>query len=454
MLPESARRQRFRLGILPWMIWGISCLFYFHQYFLRVSINGMEKPLQQHFHITATQLSNVTASFFYAYILIQVPGGILVDHYGPRRMLTFATLVSGVGCFLFACSSDLMWLNLGRVCMGAGAAFAIVTTLTLGRAWFSHERFVILNGLTLTVGTLGAVLGGAPFAMLIDRIGWRPIMVTAGIICIVLAILSWLLVRNTPKIFIRPNGKIVTWSKTWKGIREVLKNRQVWFAGLFTGTLFLPIASFACLWGVPFLMAKYHISYQMADIAIAMMFIGLGVGGPFMGWFSEVIGYRITFSMMFGTILSLILMLFVIYVPHIPLDLMFVLLFFLGLFLGTSSLAFVIVRESTAGYDTGMAFSLTNVFQLSSGAVSLPIIGYLLDLNWEGTIVNHSHVYLLGDYHKALLIMPISIFLSLIFVRFIKEPKIFSTADKHFVRALAHCRFQFQATETPFVDGE
>ncbi len=77
-----------------------------------------------------------------------------------------------------------------------------------------------------------------------------------------------------------------------------------------------------------------------------------------------------------------------------------------------------------------MAFSLANVFQLGSGAVSLPIIGYILDHNWTGTMAHHAHVYMLTNYHKALLVMPLSIALSWIFTLFIPEPKVQHDEDK------------------------
>lgn len=435
LMTQNKTVRQIKEGILPWIVWGVACLFYFHQYFLRVSVSGMELSLEQNLHLTATMLSNVTASFFYAYIVVQVPGGILVDHYGSRAMLTAAILVTTIGCLLFASSHQIFMLEMGRVLMGAGASLAVVISLTLGRTWFSHERFVILNGLTLTVGTLGAVLGGAPFAALIAYVGWRPVMLTAGIFSFILAILAWTIVRHTPKALINPRKKIC-WRKTWEGICEVLSNRQVWFSGFFTGTLFLPIASFACLWGAPFLMTKYNISNSTANIGVAFMFIGLGVGGPVIGWFSNLIN-RYVLTMMIGSTSSLILMLSVIYSGGVSVAFVFLLLFLLGFFLGSSSLAFVIVRESTRGYDAGMAFSLTNVFQLSSGAVSLPIIGYILDVNWTGTVAHHAPVYLLSNYHKALLVMPISIILSFVFALFIREPKVFTKKHRFCAYTLA-----------------
>lgn len=423
-------------GIMPWLVWGVACLFYFHQYFLRVSITGMEQTLQENAHLTATMLSNVTASFFYAYIIVQVPGGVLADHYGAKPLLIIATLITSIGCMIFSMAHSVFLLELGRVFMGAGAAFAVVISLMLGRAWFSHKNFVILNGLTLTVGTLGAVLGGAPFAELIHFIGWRPIMIVAGFVSIGLAILAVTVVSNSPKALVKPRKK-VSWRKTWRGVKEVLNNRQVWLSGLYTGSLFLPIASFACLWGVPFLMTRYNIGVKEASSAMALMFIGLGLGGPIIGWLANQTR-RYVRIMRIGSVMSLLLMLMTIYFDPISMPVMFTIMFFLGFFLGSSSLAFVVVRESTRGYDSGMAFSLTNVFQLSSGAISLPIIGHILDTNWSGEIVNNAHVYLLSNYHKALLIMPISIAISLLFSLFICEPKRLGTKHKIMAFTLAH----------------
>ena len=370
-------KKQYTALFLPWIIWSISSLFYCHQYFLRISTSKIPFNLGKNFHINALTLSNVVGSFFYSYIIVQLFAGIIVDYLGSRIVLIFATLLCSLGCLLFIGSNHIFMIELSRYCLGAGAAFAIVISLTLTRNWFSKRQFAVLSGLTLTVGTLGAVFGGAPFDLLILHWGLKTVMIGASILGILLALLAFFMIEDSPQQSLIHSSKF-RWKKVWKNIFTIMKDIQIWGCALYTGLLFVPIVNFATLWGTPFLVAEYHISNLTAQAVTSMMFIGLAVGSPLIGWISNLANNRVM-VLKLGSLLTLVLMFVVLYVPHLPLFLTILLMFLIGFFIGCSALVFTLVKELTKQANTALVFSLTNIFQLACGALSLPIIGLILN---------------------------------------------------------------------------
>jgi hypothetical protein len=107
---------------------------------------------------------------------MQVPTGVLVDHYGARRVLTIGAAVAAAGTLLFALSSSYALVGLGRLVLGAGVGVAFVAMLKLANHWVHPARFATVSGLALACGVVGGVSAGLPLRMAVDAIGWRQVM--------------------------------------------------------------------------------------------------------------------------------------------------------------------------------------------------------------------------------------------------------------------------------------
>src|SRR5262245_9308234 len=116
---------------LPWVICGLGALFYCYEYLLRIAPSVMMVDLMQAYQINATVFGNLAAFYYYAYTPVQLPVGVLMDHYGPRRLLTFACLACALGSYLFAHASYISMAQFGRFLVGFGSAFAFVGVLKL-----------------------------------------------------------------------------------------------------------------------------------------------------------------------------------------------------------------------------------------------------------------------------------------------------------------------------------
>ena len=150
-MPEAsaapAAQKRQVAGWLPWLTWGLGAALFCYGFFQRVAPSVMIDPLMRDLAVGGAVLGNLSAFYFYAYAGLQIPVGLMVDRWGPRRLLTGGALLCGLGSLLFALAEGLPLAYAGRLLIGAGAGFGFVATLKLATAWFPPERFAQVSGL-------------------------------------------------------------------------------------------------------------------------------------------------------------------------------------------------------------------------------------------------------------------------------------------------------------------
>ena len=145
---------------LAWSIWTLGAAFYLIGFFQRVAPAVMTAELMHDYNISATALGNLSAFYFYSYVSMQIPTGILADIWGPRRLMTTGAFIAGVGILLFAIAPTIIWAYLGRFLIGGSVAVAYVGTLKLAGEWFPAKYFALVSGVALFFGIVGAVFAG------------------------------------------------------------------------------------------------------------------------------------------------------------------------------------------------------------------------------------------------------------------------------------------------------
>lgn len=406
-----------------WLAFGICILgasFYMYEFMLQVSLGVMTTELMRDLGLNAASLGVVSAFYFYAYMPMQVPAGLLHDRFGPRSVLTFAIVVCALGALCFSFSHNIMQASAGRFMMGIGSAFSFSGALMLIARWFPARQFAILSGFVQLMSSIGAITGELPLAIAIRHWEWRPTMMYLFLVGMVLALLVWLIVRNFPK----GQGHLPVHAQDSSGLKPSLKTvfgkSQPWWVALYSFLIWAPIAAFAGLWGIPFLVSSYHLTTESASLACAAIWIGIGFGCPLVGFISERIERRCIVLTICG-VLGMIGAVGVIYFSVTPL-LLYLFLFILGCAGSGQSLAFSVVRDVNHPHVMGAAIGLNNMATVAGGAILQPIIGYLLHTHWKGEIANHAPVYTVLDYRFALFMIPLCYVLSvLVSVMFIRE---------------------------------
>ncbi len=401
----------------PTLIITLCASFLFYKYILQIYPSIITEQLMREFKLTGAGLGNLAATFYYAYMLTQLFVGVMLDKYSARWLTAGAIFCCALGLFFFSQTYSLLGAQLSRALMGVGVAFATVAYMKLAANWFSPQRYAVVGGLLATAAMTGAVFGQAPLAYFVHLAGWRESLYIISLAGFGLAFLFILLVRDAPHITHLQHAPIC-----WQDVLQIFKNKQNWLLTLYGGLACSPIAVFGGLWGNPFIEQAYHLSKTQAATMTSLVFVGLGVGSPLMGLLSNWLRSRLPL-MFISTFISAIAISLVLYCHPMPLWALGALLFTFGFMLGAFVLVFTIGKELNSAHLTATVIAMINTSDAFLDALTEPAIGKLLDLNWDGTIVNGVHYFSLHSYHVGLSILPIYLVIATLLLLWVKKTR-------------------------------
>lgn len=404
-------------GTRAWIIWGMGALTFTYAFVQRVSPSVMIDQLMADLMVSGAVLGNLTAFYFYAYAGLQVPVGMMLDRFGPRRMIPAALLLAAGGSMIFSQAVSVEAAYLGRLLVGIGVAFGYVGSLKLATNWFAPRRFALLSGLTMAFGMLGGILGQTPIAALVEATSWRQSMFILGIVAAVLAVIFWLVVRDNPASAsdaIKDPGP-----SPLRGLGIILSKRQNWLLALTSAAMTAPMLALAGFWGVAWLMQVHDLTRAEASAVSSSMFIGWGLGSPVAGWLSDRYG-RPKVIMQSFIVIALISLSAMLYLP-IPTAVILALLAISGFTLGGMVTGFALARYSNPVSVTGAAYAFVNMAVTGTGALFLPLIGWLLDLSWDGVMHEGVRIYDATGYTLGFSVLPAFLVLGLLATLWIKE---------------------------------
>lgn len=417
MLTQTTATESSKLNTrvyYPWVVLSFAALFLFYKYVLQVSPSVMTQALIQHFHLHGSSLGNLAATFFYAYLVVQLFVGPLLDKYSPRLLTTLAIGVSALGGLWFAEAQTLLSASCARALIGAGAAFATVSYMKLAMMWFNPKKFAFVSGLLTTAAMLGSMAGQAPLGFLVAHFGWQTTLYVCGLIGVALSSGYYLCVRD--------NTSLLTSIKTpsTHDFVKLLKCKHNWQLMLYSGLAFAPLAVFGGLWGNPFLQESFHVSKIGAGTLVSCSFFGLGIGGPLLGYLSDRLHNRLN-VMTLGLLLSFISLVFALYFPIHSTWLEAVFLFLFGFGTGAFMLGFSLGKEMNALGLGACVIALINTGDALFGAISEPLAGKILDLVATNKTAYGDISFTIHDYHLALLMLPLYLVAAGIFLLFLKK---------------------------------
>ncbi len=413
--------------MVAFTVWGLGALFYLMGFYHRVAPAVITEDLMRSFSINAAALGNMSAFYFYSYVAMQIPTGILADRWGPRKLLTTGALIAGIGTLVFAVAGNVMWANLGRLLIGGSVAVAFVSILKLGGDWFPAEKFALIPGWAVFFGIIGAVSAGVPLRLLVDAFDWRMVIGGSAVITLAIGVAIWIVIRDTPAErgyanFESPTSEFKEDQSEGivSGLAKTLKYRNVWLLYFIPGGVVGCVLTFSGLWGVPFLTTHYQMTTETASFLTSAMMIAWAVAGPFFGALSNRMGKRKIIYL--GALMGLIFCWSIILLgPILPLPLLVVLLLLAGVFSGCMTLSFPIVKESVPPSLTGTATGFINMGVMSGPMVLQPAVGLMMDRYWQGEMLSGVRVYGLEAYHAGFLLMIAWLVLSTVLIFFVKE---------------------------------
>ncbi|MFO7600515.1 MAG: MFS transporter [Candidatus Desulfacyla sp.] len=364
-----------------WLIFLITSANFFLSQFYRATNAVIAEDLLNDLSLDTQGLGTLSAAFFYAFALTQIPISILLDRIGARRMMTGLSLVGIGGALLFAMAHSQGMGVAGRALLGVGMACNLMGTLKLLTVWFKPSSFATLTGVVFSIGTVGNMAATSPLVFLVNAIGWRhAFMVIAGVnLLVVLAL--YLVVRDTPPD--APSARNGTpppgMGTLFGGLTLLLKTRDYWIISMGAFVSYGIYAAFQTLWTGPYLMGVMEQGDMNTGHLIFLMNLG-AIGGAFLwGPLSDRV-LKTRKGVVSGGLLALVLILFILAVLPVGtgFTLLLILFFAFGLIRASGLLMYVHIRESMPIEMAGTAMSGINFFTMIGPAFFLQGLGMFM----------------------------------------------------------------------------
>ena len=393
MSETQARPVSNRQAIIAF---ALGTLFFGYAFVQRVSPSVMTAELMRDFAVGGAALGSLSAFYFYAYASIQLPVGMLTDHFGPRKLMSFAAALCALASLGFALSDSVLTASIGRALIGGTVAFGFVGTLAIAGYWFKPSQYALLAGLLQTMGMSGAIFGQAPLRQMVESIGWRDTINILALIALVMALLLFKLVpmRSSEQKQRAPGVSVL------KGLKAVSTNLQTWICSLIGFGMAGTMLAFGGLWGVPWLNTVHGYTTTEAAGITSMIFVGWAIFSPLSGWASDRMGRR-NLILRVGSLIALLSLACLIYATPNSTAVLMALIFVIGAGGSAMTVCFGSVKELNDINYSSTSLGLMNMCIVGAGAVMQPLIGWLLDSTWDGTMQAGARIYSASNYSSA-----------------------------------------------------
>ncbi len=380
-----------------WLVWGIGSGVYVLAVFHRSTL-GVAGPLAaERLHLSAAQLSSFVMLQLALYALMQVPTGIMVDRFGPRRMLLAATLTMGVGQLLFAFVGGYLPALLARGLLGCGDAMTYISVLRLVAGWFPARRYAVLTSFTGLAGSLGNIVATVPLTGLLHGLGWAPTFGIAGGVSIAYGVL---LLRPATVAPFRAaeeraaNGP-VGGRRVWTEVRSAwnLPSGRLGFWVHFT--CMAGPTTFATLWGFPYLTQALGYRVSLASSLMLVLVLGGVLANIAVG---QIVGRRPevrTPMALLVCCLSILAWLVLIVWPggRPPFAIVLLVVVVFSISGPTSAVAFMLARDYNPRHRISTATGMVNVGGFCGAVIGIFLVGQILDLVDPGAAVHSAQAY-------------------------------------------------------------
>ncbi|MGV7215157.1 MFS transporter [Bradyrhizobium sp. UFLA05-112] len=278
-MPETSAAGRLPKWRLIFSVFLPFAAGYYLSYLFRTINTLIAEPLSADLGLDAGSLGLLTSVYFLIFGAAQIPIGILLDRFGPRRVQSVLLLAAALGATLFGASNGFMSVLLARAMIGLGVAAALMAGLKAIVLWFPRERVALMNGYMIMLGALGAVTATQPAEWLLNSMGWRGIFEVLAITTLAAALLIFLAV---------PESKIAQQARP-AGLRleAIFRDRRFWRIAPLSASCVGSAWSLQALWAAPWLRDVEGLNRETLVTQLFVMAIGLCGGALLLGTIAD-----------------------------------------------------------------------------------------------------------------------------------------------------------------------
>ncbi len=347
---------------------------YFLSYLLR-TVNAVISPaLTAELGLSAANLGLLTSTYFLAFGLAQIPVGIALDRFGPRRVESLLLLVTAVGAVMFAFGDSLQMLGAGRALIGLGVSACLMAALKGFALWYPRDRQSSMTGFIMAAGALGALTASAPLEAALPVLGWRGAFWIIAGVALAASLTLWRSLPEMPSA--GPSGSLGGALRVLGGIyASPAFLRYAASSATFVGG-FMALQS---LWAVPWLMSVNGLGLAQAASMLVVLNLGSLAGQLSIG----LLGVRLArrgiepLTLLRGGYVALLLAQVAILFSFGPILLLW---FLFGLFSAVNSQSYLAASRSFAPALFGRVSTAINLMAFA-GAFALQWgMGHALDV--------------------------------------------------------------------------
>ena len=392
----------------------VLCAGYTVSQFLRTSLGVLSPNLMHDFNINPNNMGLLGGVFFLSFAIFQIPAGILIDKYGPRKVMSVVIIFAVLGSIIFALSNSFYTLLIGRVLMGLGCSICLMGSLVLITRWTDSDQFSKLAGIILALGGIGGLLATTPLSYFSELFGWRLSFWLAAVVTFCVMLLYYFILedRKNDLILNRSNETI-----SLKNLLFIIKERNFKFMIPMSLMSYSSLVVILGLWGAPYLKDIHGLDSVERGKILMLMAISWNIGSFVFGRLRSIFGnYKNV--VIFGASGVIILLFFLSIITEINSIYLHILFCILGFF-GAFSVA--LISHYQVLFDKeymGRALSTANFFNF----------GGVFFVQW----LTGKLIYLMGGdstgapieaYRMAFLFVAILLLISLCIYLFSNEKK-------------------------------
>lgn len=414
-LKEAENKSFHNVLRQRWIMWLLLVSLHLITNFHRVSFNVVADLLTAEFNLTGVGLGNLAAAYTYTYLVMQIPGGVLVDRLGPRRISILTGTALAAGSVLLGIAPSAPIAFMGRLLLGFGGSVILINIFKFQASWFRPNEFATLAGLALFLSSLGNLLASTPLSISVGLIGWRGSFLLAGMVTVLVVVICAIIIRDRDEVQNpglkngsghAPNSETVGFMSTslLKMLPKLFINGRLWILFLINTGIYGGFIVFSGTWGVSYLVHVYGFGLEKASYFIIPAFVGYMIGAPMVGFVSDRMRSRKKPAVVSFTLYCLAWAVLAAWPGLLPLALLYVVSFVIGLGTPGNVLTFSMAREASPPGYTGLVTAMVNMGVFVGMAILQPLFGFVLDLGWEGLVIDGARIYTLEAYRFGFLI--------------------------------------------------
>lgn len=412
--------QEQEKNISPILMWSIMVIFYMYQFVARSAFpTVLTEEYMKYFCLDAKGIGFLVSCYYFLYTSAQIPAGIVIDKFNIRLIATIAVATCATGVLLFVATTNYYVAAIGQMLVGLGSAASLLFVFKVVVDWFPPEKRPLMISFAISAGCMGPVIFGPSVALIVKTFDWKSVMFTHAIIGYVLAAVVWNVAvdkKQAPAVDSTvDNAKI----SLIDALKKIATSPQAWILALVAMMQYSPLSALADLWGTSYIKKMYDADLAISSLANNMIYFGLAFGGPFFSYLVMVLdSYKK--ALLISTSCCVISFGLILFIDNISLHGMFAMFFAMGFFSG----AMLVFPLGTLLFPKSISATISafiNMGSMISGIILMPLIGYLIDISWDGTIENGAKIYSLIDYRFGFRSVLCFLILAVILTLFIKD---------------------------------